>query len=199
VRGTWVEPRIVCNRPQSSAAFWVGIGGAERASGALEQIGTSADCAGNALPSHSAWYQLFPDPPIDLSIAINPGDIVSAKVSVRGKTVTVAMRNNTSGTSFSTSVTASTIETASAEWIAEGPAACLMPDSVPLALADFESVVFSHASATAGLLRGSIVDAAWTTQPFEMAPHGLKVLMAPSRVSRNGSTFSVRTLGKRSG
>jgi hypothetical protein len=51
VRGTWVQPQVVCNRPASSAAFWVGLGGANRNSAALEQIGTSADCSARALQS----------------------------------------------------------------------------------------------------------------------------------------------------
>jgi Peptidase A4 family len=36
VTATWDEPRVVCNRPQSSAAFWVGIGGADRDSREVE-------------------------------------------------------------------------------------------------------------------------------------------------------------------
>jgi hypothetical protein len=196
VGGTWVEPRVVCNRPESSAAFWVGIGGAERDSGALEQIGTSVDCAENALPSHSAWYQLFPEPPVDLPLAIRPGDIVSATLRVLGKAVELVLRNTSTGASFSTNVIASTLETGSAEWIAEAPAACLTPACVLLPLADFASVVFSNATATAGLLHGAIVDAAWTAQPVEMAPRGPTVPMVPSRVWRNGSAFAVRTLGE---
>jgi Peptidase A4 family len=193
VGGTWVEPRVVCNRPESFVAFWVGIGGAERDSRALEQIGTSAECGENAVLSHSAWYQLFPEPPVDVPLAIRPGDIVSAKLTVLGKAVELALRNTSTGASFSTKVTASTLETGSAEWIAEAPAACLSPGCVSLPLAGFASVVFSNATATAGLLHGAIVDAAWTAQPVEMAPRGPTVPMAPTRVWRKGSAFAVRS------
>jgi hypothetical protein len=69
--------------------------------------------------SHSAWYQLFPEPPVDLPLAIRPGDIVSATLKVLGKAVELVLRNTSTGASFSTNVTASTLETGSAEWIAE--------------------------------------------------------------------------------
>src|SRR5438552_2003228 len=62
VGGTWREPRIVCNRPQSSAAFWVGIGGAERDSRALEQIGTSVDCSESASGLALGLVPACPDP-----------------------------------------------------------------------------------------------------------------------------------------
>jgi hypothetical protein len=42
VSGGWTQPRIVCNRPGSAVAFWIGLGGAHADSRALEQVGTSA-------------------------------------------------------------------------------------------------------------------------------------------------------------
>lgn len=194
VAGTWVEPRIVCNRPQSSAAFWVGIGGAERDSRALEQIGTSADCSESALPWYSVWYQLVPAPPVDIPIVIRPGDLVSARVSLRGRTVDLEFRNRSTGASFATEVIASSLESESAEWIAEAPATCFTLDCTPLPLADFARVVFSNAQASAGLLHGSIAAAAWTTQPIEMSPHSRAPLVVPTRLWRRGSSFAVRKL-----
>jgi Peptidase A4 family len=88
----WVQPRVVCNRPGSSASFWVGLGGAKSNSAALEQIGTSADCSERALVSHSALYQLFPAPAVELPLTIRPGDAISASVAVRGTTVTLVPR-----------------------------------------------------------------------------------------------------------
>jgi hypothetical protein len=196
VGGTWVEPRIVCNRPQSSAAFWVGIGGAERDSHALEQIGTSADCSASASPWYSAWYQLVPEPPVDIPIVIRPGDLVSARVSLRGRTLDLELRNRSTGASFATEVIASSLETGSAEWIAEAPATCFTLDCTPLPLADFAQVVFSNARASAGPLHGSIAASAWTTQPIGMSPDSRAPLVVPTRLWRRGSSFVVRKLAE---
>ena len=102
VAGSWVQPRVVCNRPGSSVALWVGLGGATSDSVALEQIGTSADCSQRALVSYSAWYQLYPAPPVELPLTIRPGDRIAAKVAVRASAVTVELRDFTTDASFST-------------------------------------------------------------------------------------------------
>jgi Peptidase A4 family len=195
VSGTWAEPRIVCNRPQSSAAFWVGIGGAERDSRALEQIGTSANCSESASTWYSAWYQLVPAPPVDIPMVIRPGDLVSARLSLRGRTVDLEFRNRSTGATFATEVIASLLENDSAEWIAEAPATCFTLDCTPLPLADFARVVFSNAQASAGPLHGSIAAAAWTTQPIEMSPRS-RLRVVPTRLSRRGSSFAVRPLAE---
>jgi hypothetical protein len=82
VEGTWTQPYVTCNRPGTSAAFWVGLGGAERDSRALEQIGTSTDCSDRYLPYDSAWYELFPAPAVDIPFAVRPGDRLYARVAV---------------------------------------------------------------------------------------------------------------------
>jgi hypothetical protein len=128
VAATWTVPRIVCNRPESSAAFWVGLGGAERASRALEQLGTSAGCSAGASPWYSAWYQLFPAAPVEIPVAVRPGDLVSARLSIRGSAVKLEFGNGSSGASFATEVIAPAVESGSAEWIAEAPAMCLTRD-----------------------------------------------------------------------
>jgi Peptidase A4 family len=196
VGGTWTEPRIVCNRPQSSAAFWVGIGGAERDSRALEQIGTSADCSESGLPWYSAWYQLVPAPPVDIPVVVRPGDRVTARLGVRGRTVDLEFRNRSTGASFATEVIASSPETDSAEWIAEAPATCFTEDCVPLPLADFARVVFSNAYASAGPLHGSVAAAVWTTQPIKMSRRSRALVVVPTRLSRRGSSFSVSPLAE---
>ena len=198
VSGSWTEPRIFCNRPGSSVAFWVGIGGAEQGSRALEQVGTSADCSDLALPSHSAWYQLVPAAPVDIPIAVSPGDLVSARLSLRQRIVRVELRNRSTGASFATTVTAASLETASAEWIAEAPATCFTRDCTPLPLADFARVVFTRARASAGPLRGSIDARRWTTSAVEMTPQGHAVRVVPTTVTRRGSSFAAYLLAEAS-
>ena len=197
VAGTWVEPSIVCNRPESSSAFWVGLGGASSDSRALEQIGTVADCSDRALPSHSAWYELFPSPPVELPLRITPGDVVSAEVDIRAKTVTVALRNISTGRSFSTGVPTTSPESDSAEWIVEAPSACLVLGCEPLPLASFSSVRFTRATVSAGVHEGSISDPVWVPEQLEMAPLRGTLSARASSLSGDGSSFSVTCSGRR--
>ena len=47
VSGTWTQPAADCSAktsPTTAAAFWVGLGGNDETSTALEQTGTEADC-----------------------------------------------------------------------------------------------------------------------------------------------------------
>src|SRR6478609_1709161 len=64
VTGTWVQPRLSCAAGESgtSSAFWVGLGGYDARSQALEQTGTSADCDEQGRPTYYAWYELVPAP-----------------------------------------------------------------------------------------------------------------------------------------
>lgn len=194
VSGSWVQPRIVCNRPESSAAFWVGIGGAERTSRALEQLGTSAGCTGGASPWYTAWYQLFPAAPVDIPVAVRPGDLVSARLTLRRSTVHLEFRNRSTGASFATEVIPSSVENASAEWIAEAPAMCLTPDCAWGPLATFTRVVFVDAWARAGTLRGSVGAGVWTTQPIQMRAISGRPPVVPTLLSRGGSLFAVQQL-----
>jgi hypothetical protein len=197
VSGSWVQPRIVCDRPESSAAIWVGIGGAERASRALEQLGTSAGCTESASPWYSAWYQLFPASPVDIPVVIRPGDLVSARLSVRASRVELELRNRSTGASFATEATALAVETASAEWIAEAPAICVTPDCTSGPLATFARVVFVDAHARAGTLHGSVGADVWTTQPIKMRAISGRPSLVPTGLSRWGSSFTVHQLAER--
>src|SRR5262245_14048522 len=145
VSGGWTQPRVVCNRPDSGVAFWVGLGGTHADSRALEQVGTSADCSERAVVSYSAWYQLFPDPPVELPLRIAPGDRLDAAVSIDGWNVSVALRNLSSGAAFSATLWMRYPETDSAEWIAEAPALCFFECTL-LPLADFGRVTFTDGS-----------------------------------------------------
>jgi hypothetical protein len=190
VQGSWVQPRVVCNRPGSSAALWIGLGGANRNSNALEQIGTSADCSERALLSHSAWYQLWPAPPVELPLAVRPGDTISAKVAVSGSTVTLALRNVSTGAAFSTELRMRSPEADSAEWIVEAPSMCFRA-CAQLPLAAFERVAFTDTSTTVAAHTGTIRDSAWASERLKMAVRAGKTLAAPTSLSSNGSSFAV--------
>jgi hypothetical protein len=193
VVGSWVQPRVVCNRPGSSVALWVGLGGATSDSQALEQIGTSADCSQRALVSYSAWYQLFPAPPVELPLTIRPGDRLAAKVAVHGSALTVALRDFTTGASFSTEPRMRSPETDTAEWIVEAPSECFIT-CTQLPLAGFGRVVFADTSTTAGAHTGTIKDLGWTRRRLKMRPRGGRTAAVATPLSANGSSFDVHRL-----
>ena len=193
VAGSWVQPRVVCNRPGSSVALWVGLGGATSDSEALEQIGTSADCSQRVLVSYSAWYQLYPAPPVELPLTIQPGDRIAAKVAVRASAVTVELGDFTTGAWFSTELQMRSPETDSAEWIVEAPSACFMT-CTQLPLAGFGRVVFADTSTSTGTHSGTIKDPAWTRLRLKMRPRGGRSAAVATSLSANGSSFRVHRL-----
>jgi Peptidase A4 family len=148
IRATWSVPRIVCNRPSSSVAFWVGLGGATSRSRALEQIGTSVDCSDRAAVSYSAWYEAYPSDAVDIPVVVRPGNVLTADVRVSGPRIVLTLVNDTTGASFAKQLTMQAPETDSAEWIAEAPSSCVSPACAPLPLAHFGRVTFVSATST---------------------------------------------------
>jgi Peptidase A4 family len=190
VRGTWVQPRITCNRPGSSAAIWIGLGGATGESRALEQVGTSADCSERGESFYSAWYQLFPASPVELPVTIRPGDTVAANAAVAGNVVALALRNVSSGASFSTELWMRSPETDSAEWILEAPSACFTI-CVQLPLADLGRVAFTGASTTVATHTGTIGDRAWSARKLDIASSRRGRVAVSTPLSGYGSSFAV--------
>ena len=174
VSGSWVQPAVKCQSGQTESAFWVGLGGASSGSSALEQTGTQADCNADGSSVNYAWYELVPAAPVKLPVAIHAGDHVTGRVSVNGTAVTVTIDDTTTGQSATRTLTMNSPDTSTAEWIAEAPSACVggaaSGNCTPLALADFGSVGFSAASATAGGHTGTINDPAWNDEPVMLSP-----------------------------
>src|ERR671935_3262765 len=101
VKGSWTQPAASCRGGQKQyASFWVGLDGYNSSS--VEQIGTDSDCSGPNRPVYYAWYELYPAPPVNLSLAVHPGDVISAEVSASGSTFTLSLLDQTTGASFST-------------------------------------------------------------------------------------------------
>jgi hypothetical protein len=198
VQATWVQPRVRCNRPNSSVAFWIGLGGATGSATGLEQIGTSAACSDTLVPSYSAWSELIPVParPIELPVSVAPGDTVTAQISTHGGTVTFALRDATTNQAFSTETTADLLDLSSAEWIAEAPSFCLYRCTT-LPLANFGTVTFTTATARIGAHTGTIADSAWIHQPIKITTTREQPAALPSPLSADGGSFSVRWQGLR--
>jgi len=213
VSGSWVQPSSKCGTGQDDAAFWVGIGGSgsgqssygsslgDGSSTSLEQIGTEGNCTGNGT-QYYAWYELVPAAPVQLNLAIHPGDKITASVNVNEDNTSFSLTDETTGQSFSKTVQSPNPDTSSAEWIAESPSECDGSGScTPLPLSDFGTVDFTSASATAGGHTGTISDPSWSAQPVALGAGGSYDVSlgggqntagaTPSTLSSDGSSFSV--------
>jgi len=205
VSGSWVEPTVDCSTGDGDAAYWVGLGGTSQATNALEQVGTESNCS-NGAAQHFAWYELVPAAPVRLDVSINPGDHISANVAVNGTSVTVSLTDQTSGQSSTKTLQMQNPDASSAEWIAEAPSSCDGSGScTPLTLANFGTVNFTGASATANGHTGPIDDSTWGSQAVQLsggaqggyaggqsfAGSGSSASAVPTSLSSDGSSFSV--------
>jgi Peptidase A4 family len=142
VVGSWVVPTVT-GTSTAYSADWVGIDGFN--SSTVEQIGTDSDISGRT-PSYYAWYEMYPNYPVDLGMTIAPGDKISASVSYSSSKFMLQITDNTTGKEFSTTQSLNSAKLSSAEWIVEAPSS----SSGVLPLADFGAVTFSQAQATIG-------------------------------------------------
>jgi hypothetical protein len=175
VSGSWSEPQVACDQPfPTYSAFWVGLGGLKRSSNAIEQIGTEADCTAIGRPRTFAWYELFPAPAVKLALAVHQGDQLAARVTVRGRAVTLRLRNLTTGRSFARTMAMTAPDTTSADWIAEAPSGCDRAGNCEvLPLTDFGAVSFAGTTATReGGRAGTILDPAFSATKLTLAAGG---------------------------
>jgi hypothetical protein len=138
---SWTVPTVNCSKtPNTYSSFWVGIDG--WTSSTVEQTGTDSDCSGSRA-SYYAWYEFYPNPSIEItSVAVSPGNHISASVTYSGTQFTITLINETTGKSYSKSSTVSGAQRTSAEWIAEAP--CCTRRGGILPLSDFGTVDFGQ-------------------------------------------------------
>ncbi len=187
VSGSWVQPAASCTSGRPSfSAVWVGLGGFNTRSRGLEQIGTEADCTRAPAPAYSAWFELVPAAPIDVALAVHPGDQISASVTVSGRAVALHLRDMTTRASFDTTRRVPRPDTSSAEWIVEAPSICTGQSICStLALTDFGTLRFTSAVAAAGRRVGALDDAAWARTELELQQGA-----AGARGPRSGPRFA---------
>jgi hypothetical protein len=149
VAGTWVVRKPNCStRSPGYSAAWVGLGGFGQNPHRLEQTGTDANCTAAGKRRYSAWYELLPAGSKRIAMTVHAGDAMSASVEVQGTSVTLRLRNRTTGALFTKTTSMQSPDVTSAEWIVEAPSDCAGGDCAVLPLADFGTVPFSAASAT---------------------------------------------------
>lgn len=138
-------------------AAWVGIDG--YTSGTVEQTGIDGywdDATGTAV--YSAWWEMYPRASSTIKkMAISAGDSITASVTYDGQTsFTLSIADNTTGQSFSTTVSApagasKVPERSSAEFVVERAATIHTGYLTILPLATFtDDELFTDASLTAG-------------------------------------------------
>jgi Peptidase A4 family len=212
VSGSWTQPAANCSSAtttETASAFWIGLGGDSESSNALEQTGTEADCTASGATHYWAWYELLPKASVRVALKVSAGDRIAASVKVTGSTVTLALKDVTTGKSFTKSLTMPFPDTSSAEWIAEAPAALTPGGEEILPLTDFGTVRFTSATATSSAGHtGSVSDTAWTATKIRLesssgggagpGPFGQftsavtgSATATPSSLRTSGSAFNV--------
>jgi hypothetical protein len=124
VRATFFVPYVDCaSTPSSFSGHWVGLDGAGNAT--VEQDGILAACQGST-PMYSAWYEMFPLPPVYSAMTVRPGNSIVASAyydSGTGK-FTLSLTDTTNGQHFSHTLACpaqSQCQRLSAEVISEAP------------------------------------------------------------------------------
>jgi hypothetical protein len=182
VTATWTQPRVkLSGSTFSDAAFWVGLDG--DGSNTVEQIGTEGYSEGVVV--YDAWYEMYPDSPVKIDMAIHPGDVLTGTVSwSQAATFTLALDNHTTGKTFTTTQFMNVPPAlASAEIIAEAPSssAGVMP------LADFTLCEFTDCAIDSQPISGYD----WTSIDMvtgDGAPVDLALPLGP-----DGDSFAVTT------
>jgi hypothetical protein len=203
VLGKWTQPKLACKAGHRSySAYWIGLGGYNENSNALEQIGTEADCTVSGVAKMSAWYELVPAPSRALKLTVHAGDTLVASVTVTGHRVRLALEDVTRHKTFVKTLHDSDPDLRSAEWIAEAPSECVSDGACrTLPLADFGSTNFSFAYAqTSTGRKGTISNRAWDSTKITLAAGGTRFagfggsggIATPSVLNGSGSAFSVR-------
>lgn len=163
---------------------------------------------GGGQASYFAWYELVPQAPVKLDLAIHAGDRISSTVTVSGSSVQIVLADESTGQSRQRTLTMANPDTSSAEWIAEAPSACDSSASncTPLALTDFGTIRFTGARTTStDGHTGTISDSDWSAAAVSLSGSSTSsgpgaadftstdssASAIPSSLSSDGSDFSV--------
>ena len=175
VFGAWRQPTATCTPGQPTySSEWVGLGGFYAKSNALEQIGSELDCNASGKVVSSVWYELVPAPSRDIRMRVDPGDQLTASVSVTGRRVTLILTDLTRHKQFSRTVTVHQLDLTSADWIVEAPSECSDANACQqLALANFGTTAMTRASTrTSTGHRAAIADPRWMTTEITLSSAG---------------------------
>jgi hypothetical protein len=147
-QATWTVPTVTFDGVEAASASWIGIGGfctskkCGEVDTSLIQLGTEQDAISEGETDYYAWYEILPEAEIPTSLAVNPGDVITASLSCDGDCSdnqwTLAMTNETTSETWSQVVDYESSQL-SLEVIQEAPTG---EDGI-LPLADFDRIGFS--------------------------------------------------------
>lgn len=197
VSGSWVVQTVQSSHKAVYSAQWIGIGGYFSGDSSLIQTGTSSD-AGSGGTSYYSWYELLPAAETQLSMHINPGDVMAAHIflvsGTYGSTQTWNIYlNDTSDGGHSYEQVSYSSSMLSAEWIEERPA---ISGSLTT-LANFGTayygqnytVISGTNSAVINGISGSISQFAYTS--ITMVNQKGQALATPGPLNDAGTSFVV--------
>lgn len=137
VTATWRQPAVNCSVTRTGySSFWIGLDGDGTSS--VEQTGSEADCAGGSA-QYGAWYEMYPQPSINIGGRVRAGDTFTSSVTTDGSgNFTLVLKDNTEGWSKTVHAHYGAGSLGSAEAVAEAPSS-----GGVLPLADFGTASFS--------------------------------------------------------
>jgi hypothetical protein len=159
VSASWTEPRVNCAGVHGLrfSSFWVGLDGffldPRHPDRSVEQLGTDADC-NRTRPVYVAWWEMFPNPAVNLRNPVHPGDHMSASVTFRGAgRYALFIKDSTRHWSRTIVRVFGGLHRSSAEVIAEAPALLIGGVPVLQALANFGTVHWTGSRVNGTLLK----------------------------------------------
>lgn len=192
VSGSWTEPSVRCTAAAAESVFWVGLGGYPGYP--LYQAGSGAFCR-NGVPIHALWYELLTPgntAPLMALVQINPGDVVSAAITLRSGAGggQVHLVDGTTGYTRDVAFTPAADSLGSAEWIVEATS----HGGTVSTLADFGTVSLAGCSANLGAAGVATWPAAQLAELSLSDRSGGRAEPGAVRTSAGGG-FSVSYLG----
>src|SRR2546425_1162726 len=182
VSGTGIVPQP-SGTTSGVDATWGGVGGLPSTD--LIQAGTQTMVSGRGGAQYEAWIELLPRSSQPVPLSVSPGDTVTVSITQQGDgRWLIAMRNDTTGRTYSTTVTYAS-STSSAEWIQEAPSA----GRRVISLDDFGTLQFTKGSAVKDGKSASIRDAGGAT--ITVIDRTGRALARPSALGPDGASFTV--------
>jgi hypothetical protein len=126
---------------------------------------------------------------VQLPETVEPGDAMTASVSVTSGEWTLAISDVTQGWNYATAPIGFTAAQSSAEWIGERPELCTSRSCSLTPLTDFGALTFADATATANGVTGPISSFSGY-EPLEMVGSTGHELAAPGQLDATGEAFT---------
>jgi hypothetical protein len=178
VAGDWVVPAVQSSTIDTASSTWIGIDGAFASS--LIRTGTEQN-SGPTGTQYYGWFQLLPQAPIVIGLAVFPGDTMQASVSESAPgTWNIALDDLTRHWTTSQAFTYNT-PGLSAEWI-EG--ASTSGGSVST-LADYGSMTFTNLAIGGTGLSSAFIN------PIYMDDQSGAIISYPADLNTTTDSFSV--------